>query len=201
MDTSNVSNWSGAFNNCTALKTIPAFDFSNATNLAAPFSYAGIESFDGTLETNKVTNFTSTFFRCEQLITVPEVDTSNGTNFQEMFHFCRLITAIPSSMDFSKATNFNETFAECDNFSDFPPNMFDVTGVLNPSAFSRAFSSCALTATSIENILVSLDTNGQTGIFLSINGGANAKKSTWTTAAITAYDNLIIKGWTVQYNN
>jgi len=78
--------------------------------------------------------------------------------------------------------------------------MFDTTGALASNAFNEAFFFCALTAQSIENILVSLDTNGATGITLSIDGGTNAAKTTWSAAAVTAYDNLIVKGWTISFN-
>ena len=78
--------------------------------------------------------------------------------------------------------------------------MFDTTGTLISSAFTNAWLNCALTAQSIENILVSLDTNGATGITLSIDGGTNAAKTTWSAAAVTAYDNLIVKGWTIAFN-
>ena len=78
--------------------------------------------------------------------------------------------------------------------------MFDTTGTLAAGAFNGAWLNCALTAQSIENILVSLDTNGATGITLGIDGGTNAAKTTWSTAANTAYDNLIAKGWTISFN-
>lgn len=44
------------------------------------------------------------------------------------------------------------------------------------------------------------DTNGQSGITLSINAGTNAAKSTWSVAAVNAYDSLIVKGWTISFN-
>jgi hypothetical protein len=78
--------------------------------------------------------------------------------------------------------------------------MFDTTGVLNAGAFTNAFTNCALTAQSIENILVSLDTNGASNIILGIDGGTNAGQSSWTAAATTAYNNLITKGWTITAN-
>jgi hypothetical protein len=78
--------------------------------------------------------------------------------------------------------------------------MFDATGTLSSNAFENAWSGCALTAQSIENILVSLDTNGASNIALSIEGGTNASKTTWSTAANTAYTNLINKGWTISFN-
>ena len=77
--------------------------------------------------------------------------------------------------------------------------MFDTTGTLIATAFNNAWFSCDLTAQSIENILVSLDTNGATGITLGIQGGTNAAKTTWSAAAVTAYDSLIVKGWTINF--
>jgi len=53
----------------------------------------------------------------------------------------------------------------------YPANQFDTTGTLSSNAFHNAFSSCALTAQSIENILTSLDTNGAQNITLAIGGG------------------------------
>jgi len=78
--------------------------------------------------------------------------------------------------------------------------MFDTTGVLLANAFGGAWQNGALTAQSIENILFSLDTNGQSNIELGIDGGTNAAKSTWTAAANIAYTNLINKGWTITFN-
>ena len=75
--------------------------------------------------------------------------------------------------------------------------MFDTTGTLIATAFTSAWTNCALTTQSIENILVSLDTNGATDITLGIDGGTNATKTTWSAAAVTAYDNLIVKGWSI----
>ena len=82
----------------------------------------------------------------------------------------------------------------------FPANRFDTTGTLVSGAFHNSFRNCALTAQSIENILTSLDTNGAQNISLVISGGQNAAKTTWSTAANTAYNNLVTKGWTITYN-
>ena len=83
--------------------------------------------------------------------------------------------------------------------------MFDTTGTLNSFAFIDSFTTCALSAQSIENILVSLDTNGASNLALGISGGIsffvkNAGYSTWTTAAQTALANLQGKGWSITYN-
>ena len=85
--------------------------------------------------------------------------------------------------------------------------MFDTTGTLTSNSFAGAWLNCALTAQSIENILVSLDTNGATGVTLGIDGGTNAPRYTgtsgtnlnWSAAAETAFNNLGTKGWTINY--
>ena len=78
--------------------------------------------------------------------------------------------------------------------------MFDTTGTLVANAFSNAWYNCALTAQSIENILVSLDTNGATGITLGIDGPNNAHTSTWSAAANAAWLSLDAKGWAINQN-
>ena len=78
--------------------------------------------------------------------------------------------------------------------------MFDTTGTLTSTAFNSAWYNCALTAQSIENILVSLDTNGATGITLGIDSGTNANTSTWSAAANAAWLSLDAKGWNITQN-
>ena len=110
------------------------------------------------------------------------------------------MTTFPA-LDFSAANKFNGAWYQCTSLAHFPPNMFDKTGdFFTGSNFTNAWTNCALTAQSIENILVSLDTNGDTSIVLSINGGNNAAYSTWSQAAKDALTSLQGKGWTVSYN-
>ena len=74
----------------------------------------------------------------------------------------------------------------------------DITGM---TALNDIYiRNCALTALTIENLLVNLDTNGLLNGFLDITGGTNATYGTWTPAAINAYNNLIAKTWSILYN-
>jgi hypothetical protein len=108
------------------------------------------------------------------------------------------MTAFPS-LDFSSATMFNDAWAGSTQLRDFPAHMFDRTGTLIPTAFSGAFNwGVPLTVASVENILVSLDTNGQRGITLDFNGAA--RESTWTATAKAAKAALVGKGWTITNN-
>ena len=105
-----------------------------------------------------------------------------------------------AQINVSSGTNFSQAWINCTSLTDFSANVFDTTGTLAANAFQFTWQNCALTAQSIENILVSLDTNGASSIDLDIDGGTNASKATWTAAANTAYDNLIGKGWTIDFN-
>ena len=66
--------------------------------------------------------------------------------------------------------------------------------------FQDAFVNCALTAQSIENILVSINVGNTSNGRLGIGGGSNAAKTTWSTAANTAFNLLVARGWTITYN-
>jgi hypothetical protein len=184
---------------------------SNITSFACPFDVtSGVTSFNSAwrgcsnlatfplIDTSSGTDFTAMFFNCTGLTSIPLIDTSNGTDFD---NFCKraAITTFPA-LDLSSSTRFLDAWYDCSSLADFPANMFDTTGTLFFNAFRQSWSICALTAQSIENILVSLDTNGASSITLGISGGTNAKKSTWSAAANTAYTNLINKGWTITFN-
>ena len=126
------------------------------------------------------------------------IDVSSVLNFAKTWRDTGLVTF--PSLNFASATRFTDGWRNASNFANFPANMFDTTGTLISTAFTSAWLNCALTAQSIENILISLDTNGASNITLTISGGSNAAKSTWSTAANNAYNSLIAKGWTIAYN-
>ncbi len=153
-------------------------------------------SFDAT---SSVTDFLRTWNGCSGLSSFPQIDTSSGISFASAWNGCSGLSSFPQ-IDTSSGTNFFRGWFQCFGLSSFPANMFDTTGTLSANAFKAAWSGCALTAQSIENILVSLDTNGASNIALGIEGGTNAAKTTWSTAANTAYTNLINKGWTISFN-
>ena len=185
---------------------------SNMTSFACPFdATSGVTSFTKSwficekltsfpqIDTSSGTNFSEAWRICQSLTSFPQIDTSSGTNFSLAWYNCNQITSFPL-LDMSSATILTGAWVYCSQLATFPAHMFDTTGALASNAFNEAFFFCALTAQSIENILVSLDTNGATGITLSIDGGTNAAKTTWSAAAVTAYDNLIVKGWTISFN-
>jgi hypothetical protein len=74
------------------------------------------------------------------------------------------------------------------------------TCLTTPAHYLSALASCALTAQSIENILVSINTANTSNGNLTLSGGTNANTSTWSTAANNAYIALVGRGWTITQN-
>ena len=166
--------------------------FRNVSNLT---SYKQIES-----ASSSVTSLNKAFQACSSLASFPVIDTSSVTTFLDAWKSCSSLTSFPS-LNYSSATQVHYAWDACSSLADFPANQFNSTGTLVSIAFAASWRGCALTAQSIENILTSLDTNGAQNITLGINGGTNAAQSTWSTAANTAYNNLVTKGWTITFNS
>lgn len=165
-------------------------DCSNLEEIIAP-----VVSF------SSVDNLRRAFRGCSSLEIFPFIETKNVGNFENFCLGCASLTAFPK-LDFTAGFKFNGAWSGCTSLADFPPKMFDKTGNLtSTNNFASAWNNCALTAQSIENILVSLDTNGDTSISLGISGGTNAAYSTWSQAAKDALTSLQNKSWTVTYNS
>ncbi|ATW62777.1 putative tail protein [Synechococcus phage S-CBWM1] len=199
-DTSLVTTFFAAWADCSSLTSFPALpDTSQVTNFSAAwYNCSSLTSFPALPDTSLVTNFGSTWSGCSSLTSFPALpNTSQVTSFQAAWRDCSSLTSFPALPDTSKATDFGSAWYGCSSLTSFPANQFDTTGTLAANAFTGAFQNCALTAASIENILTSLVTNGQSGKTLSLQGGTNAGASTWTPAAVTAYDTLISRDWSI----
>ena len=150
---------------------------------------------------SSLTSLRRTFKGCTSLKVFPFIETKNISSFESVCEGCALLTAFPR-LDFAASNKFTSAWKNCTSLTDFPPNMFDKTrDFSSTSHFNNAWYNCALTAQSIENILVSLDANGSTSVTLTISGGTNAAYSTWSQAAKDALTSLQNKSWTVAYNS
>lgn len=184
LDLANVAYAGAAWDGCSSLKYFPLLDFGSCVDM-------GVTWRNNTALDNKA--------NLGQTYSFPEINTSNVTGCYLTWSGCSALTNFPP-LDFSSCNYFNAAWSACTNLADFPPNMFDSIPSLNVGGMKGTFEACSLTAQSIENILVSLDTTGIADRELTINGHMNAGKSTWTEAADAAFDNLIAKGWTIIYN-
>jgi len=199
INTAAATTLNGAWHGCNGLTSFPLINTASVTVFTDAWqSCSSLTSFPA-INTASGTNFFVTWAGCSGLTSFPSINTGAGTNFQGAWTGCTGLTSFPS-LNFAAGTTFRDAWSGCTNLSSFPANRFDTTGTLVASAFSSAFLGCALTATSIENILTSLATNGQSNITLGLSGGTNAGASTWTTAANTAYATLLTRGWTITRN-
>ena len=91
-DTSNVTNMSNMFQDCSRLTTIPQLD------------------------TSKVTTMYYMFRNCPKLTTIPVLDTSKVTDMNYMFQGCSKLTAIPA-LDASKVTTMDLVLFGCQSLT------------------------------------------------------------------------------------
>ena len=200
IDTSSVTLMSRTWRGCSSLTSFPQVDTSSVTLMNSTWqSCSSLTSFP-LIDTSSVTDPRDAWNNCTGLTSFPALNLSSGGDFRGAWFNCSSLTSFPSITPTS-GTDFGGAWRNCSSLTTYPANQFDTTGTLTSSAFALAFGNCALTAQSIENILTSLDTNGSQNVTLHIAGGTNAAKSTWSTAANTAYNNLVTKGWTISFNS
>jgi hypothetical protein len=199
IDTAAGTNFSSGWTNCSSLTSFPLIDTAAGTTFQSAWdACSGLTSFP-LINTAAGISFSSAWRNSSSLTSFPPINTAAGTNFQSAWQNCSSLTSFPL-INTGSGTNFQSAWQSCSSLTSFPANMFDTTGTLIANAFSNAFAYCALTAASIENILTSLVTNGRSNIALGLQGGTNAGASTWTANAVTAYNTLISRGWTISRN-
>jgi hypothetical protein len=206
INTAAGTNFSNAWDGCASLTSFPLINTAAGTNFSfAWLTCSSLTSFP-LINTAAGTIFQGAWFRCSSLTSFPLINTAAGTNFSRAWYDNDGLTAFPA-LDFDAAvglasdatntlTGFRETWFSCGALADFPANLFDSTTC---TRYLDAFNGCALTATSIENILVSINTANTSNGNLSLQGGTNAVKTSWTANANTAYDALVARGWTITF--
>jgi hypothetical protein len=205
IDTSAGTNFYQSWLNCSSLTTFPLINTAAGTDFQQTWQNCRALTSFPLLDTGSGTRFAFTWYQCHALTSFPLIDTSSSTGFIWAWRDCFGLTSFPA-LNFDAALGtpsssgtslgFESTWQNCTSLSDFPPNLFDNT---ISTRYNGAFSGCALTATSIENILVSINTANTSNGNLSLNGGTNAVKTTWTANANTAYDALVARGWTITF--
>jgi hypothetical protein len=159
-----VTDFSFAWTNCSSIVNFPLIDTSSGAN------------------------FSNTWNGCSSLTSFPLLNTSSGTNFGASFANCSSLPSFPL-IDMSGSTTFTFAWFGCTSLSNFPSNAFDGCLATN---FSYAFTSTNLTTASIDNILVSINSNGTSGGTFNQTGGSDP--SATGESAITA---MRSRGWTV----
>jgi len=129
------------------------------------------------------------------------INTSNGNSFYSAWDSCVGLTAFPL-IDVSSGTNFNYAWFNCTNLTTFPANFFDTwTGTPADDCFVGTWDLCtSLTATSVENILNSIDTSGQSAPASGVDITIDYNAGSGTPSVATAVTNLKSRGWTITLN-
>lgn len=193
VNTEGVTDFGSAWFNCQYLVDFPCVDSSKVVNFSYSWTYCfSLTSFPA-LNVSSGKYFYAAWAFCSSLETFPLLNVSSGVDFNATWVNCDSLTTFPS-LDFSKSTLFQNTWLSCGNLTSFPERMFDNSTATN---FYGAWQDCALDQTSVDNILVSIDTAGQNNGTVSLNGGTS---STPGPAGLAAKTSLESKGWTVLTN-
>jgi hypothetical protein len=197
INTASGTDFGTAWAGCSSLTSFPLINTAAGTNFSVAWqSCSSLTSFP-LINTAAGIGFDYAWQGCTSLTSFPLINTAAGTNFQSAWQSCSSLTSFPS-LNFAAGTNFQSAWQYCSSLTSFPANIFNTTGTLY--SLYNAFYGCALTATSIENILTSLVTNGRSNNYLGLDGGTNANASTWSVAAQNAYEILVNTGWTITQN-
>jgi len=190
IDTSAGTNFNQAWRECSSLTSFPLIDTSAGTDFGLAWRECNSLTSFPLIDTSAGTNFNQAWYVCSSLTSFPLIDTSAGTNFRLAWRGCSSLTSFPL-IDTSAGTDFSVAWLDCSSLTSFPANAFDNVQGGN---FTDAFTSTALTQTSIDNILVSLVASGiAAGTRVFGQSGGSAPSSTGEAAI----DTLRSRGWTV----
>jgi hypothetical protein len=140
------------------------------------------------LDYGAVMNFSNYWRNRTEITSFPLINTSAGTDFSYAWRNCTSLTSFPL-IDTSAGTNFSYAWRNCSSLTSFPANFFDGCAATN---FDNAFTTTNLNQSSIDGVLVSINSNGTSnGTFKQSDGSA---PSATGRAAITA---MRSRGWTV----
>ena len=123
----------------------------------------------------------------------PTLNVPNCTTLYRVMRDCWGITSIDFT-GIAKVTDIREAWQNCRALADVPAGMFDTSIATN---YTNTFFGCALTQTSVDNILASLVVSGRTNGSINLTGGTTSPPS---AAGLASKATLLSRGWTVTHN-
>ena len=196
-DLSSLIDGSLMFKTCSNLISFNA-DLSSLTDGQYMFKEcSNISTFDNDLKS--LTNGQSMFMKCSNLVSFNSV-LSSLTNGYQMFYECSGLTSFDS--DLNSLTKCGQMFYNCQNLRTFKSNLSSLTDGAN------MFHYCKLDATSIKNIIDTINTVESANLTLGIGCDNNVTDKDLFAQEVrypnmsTLLQTLQNKGWTVsaQYN-
>ena len=91
-DTSKVTNFNGAFYQCTSLLKSPDINTTSAIDMGDMFYYCPSLKIVSSLNTSNATNISGMFTSCSSLMSVPLLDCSNVTSIYNVFGYSDIKT-------------------------------------------------------------------------------------------------------------
>jgi hypothetical protein len=206
IDTSSGTIFSNAWRDCNSLTSFPLIDTSSGTSFNAAWrSCSSLTSFP-LIDTSTATSLQSAWEGCSSLTIFPLINTSSGANFVSTWRNCSSLTSFPS-IDTSSGRNFGSAWRGCNSLTDFPASFFNSwAGTPSDECFYETWDGCSsLTATSVDNILVSI---AASGVSAPSGTGTNDKKiiidydgTTLLGTTATAITTLKSRNWAIYLNN
>ena len=136
LDTSNVTDMSWMFSECSSLTQLDSsnFDTSNVTNMRNMFSAcSSLTSLDlSKFITSKVTDMIYMFEACSSLtsLDLSKFNTSNVTDMSWMFSECSSLASLDlSNFDVSNVTNMSYMFYKCTKLSTLDLSNWNITKI------------------------------------------------------------------------
>ena len=160
------------YTNCTIINNLTMLDTSNVTDMSYMFyNCSQLTSLDvSKFDTSKVINMSWMFYYCSNLtsLNLSSFNTSNVTTMYNMFAFCSNLTSLDvSKFDTSNVTNMVSMFADCSKLTSLDVSKFDTSNVTNMSSM---FYGCSkLTSLDVSNF----NTSNVTYMGVMFNGCSN----------------------------
>lgn len=196
----NSISWASGFYGCSNITSITGIEPDSVENFS---SFArGCSSLilldTSNWGTSSVTNFSNFVYGCSSLTTldVSGLDTSSTVNFAYFCFGCSSLTTLDiSGWDTSLVTSFAYFAWNCSSLTSIT-----VSGAFDNSPctdYTNAFINCALNQTTVDAILVSINTANTSNGTLNISGGTNSAPGAAGAAAVSS---LTSRGWVVTTN-
>ncbi len=202
LDTSQVTDMSYMFTNCTGLQTLDVsnFDTSQVTNMSMMFyNCRGLQTLDvSNFETSQVTDMSYMFDACSglQTLDVSNFETSQVTDMSSMFDACSgLQTLDVSNFDTSQVTNMRGMFFLCTGLQTLDVSNFDTSQVTD---MNNMFAGCkALQTLDLSNFNTNQVTD-MAGMFSSCDKIQTVNVSNFDTSQVTNMRGMFSHCWELQ---
>ena len=188
LNTSNVTDMSHMFANCSSLTNLDVsnFDTSNVTNMSFMFSRcSSLTNLDvSNFDTSNVTDMSYMFWLSSlKNLDMSNFDTSNVTNMKGLFHSCSSLTNLDiHNFNTNNMTDMSMMFCSCSSLTNLDVSNFDTSNVTDMSSM---FSRCnSLTNLDVSNFDTSNVTD-MSGMFNSCSSLTNLDVSSFDTSNVT----------------